>query len=116
MELFGLGSVEIVFVICIVGTILKVWVGRMRNPGTKININAIGLSFVVGIIAAVGLVAPAVDAIDEDTSKIQLLPILTGLVFIVMKSDSITKTLQLIIPKKSNDTSTDTKTPEVKNG
>ena len=100
MELFGLQPVEIVLIICIVGVVLRVYTGRMKNPGLKFDANAVVLSFFVGIIASVGLVAPVISSIPDDTDKIVLLPILAGQIIVVMKSESLSTTLKKLIPSK----------------
>lgn len=104
MLLFGLEPVEIVLIICIVGVVLRVWVGKMKNPGTKFNVNAVILTFLVGLIASVGIVAPTISTIPDDTDKIVMLPILAGQVIIVMKSESLSTSLKKLIPSKSNNT------------
>jgi len=110
MELFGLQPVEIVLIICIVGTTLRVYTGRLKNPGTKLDVNAIILSFMVGIIASVGLVAPVISSVPNDIDKIILLPILAGQIIVVMKSESLATTMKKLIPSKPKTIS------EVKNG
>jgi len=45
MQIFGLSPVELTLIICIVGIALRVYVGYVRAPNTKLNINDI-ISFV----------------------------------------------------------------------
>jgi len=100
MEIFGFSSVEAVLAICIVGIILRTYIGIQKNPGTKIDINTVIISFMVGIIASVGLVAPAIDTIPDGTEGITLLPIIAGQIIIVMKSQSIATAVIKIAQKK----------------
>lgn len=105
MEIFGFSPVIVVLIICIVGITLRVYIGITKNPGTPFNINAVILSFFVGIIVSVGLVAPVIDAIPDETDNIVVLPLLAGQIIVVMKSQSISTAANNLIKKT-----------EVKNG
>lgn len=107
MEIFGLSSVEITLIICIVGIVTRIYVGKIKHSETKFSINAAILSFMVGILVSVGLVAPVIDAIPDNTTAIVILPVLTGQVIIVMKSESISTAAQKLIHKNPS---------EIKNG
>lgn len=108
MEVLGLSPVTVVLVICIVGIALRVYIGITKNPGTPFNVNAVILSFIVGIIVSVGLVAPVVDAIPDETDSMVILPLVAGQIIVVMKSQSISTAASNLIKK--------TQTLEVKNG
>jgi len=89
MEILGFSPVTVVLIICIVGIALRVYVGITKNPETKFNVNAVILSFIVGIIVSVGLVAPVIDAIPNETDSMVVLPLVAGQIIVVMKSQSI---------------------------
>jgi len=102
MEVFGLSPVELTLIICIVGISLRVYIGRVKRPDTKLNINAIVSSFMIGVIISVGLVAPVIDAIPLDTKDIVILSVITGQIIVVMKSESIAQAAKdILMPKKS---------------
>jgi len=106
MEILGFSPVTVVLAICIVGIALRVYVGITKS-GTKIDVNAIILAFIVGIIVSVGLVAPVIDAIPDDTNNMVILPLVAGQIIVVMKSQSIATAASNIVAKKKE---------EVKNG
>lgn len=106
MEILGLSPVTVVLIICIGGIALRVYVGIIKS-GTKFNVNAVILSFIVGIIVSVGLVAPVIDAIPDDTDNMVILPLVAGQIIVVMKSQSISTAASNLIAKKK---------VEVKNG
>jgi len=109
MEILGFSPVTVVLVICIVGIALRVYIGMTKNPGTKFNVNAVILSFIVGIIVSVGLVAPVIDAIPDETDNMVILPLVAGQIIVVMKSQSISTAASNLIKKPSQ-------TSDVKNG
>ena len=100
MEILGYSPVTVVLVICIVGIALRVYIGITKNPGTPFNVNAVILSFIVGIIVSVGLVAPVVDAIPNDTDDMVILPLVAGQIIVVMKSQSISTAASNLIKNK----------------
>lgn len=89
MEIFGLSPVILTLIICVVGIGFRVYIGRIKNPTSKFNINTVILSFMIGIIVSVGLVAPVINAIPQDYDEMVILPLLAGQIIIVMKSESI---------------------------
>ena len=101
MEILGLSPVTVVLAICLVGIALRVYVGITKNPGTKFNVNAVILSFIVGIIVSVGLVAPVIDAIPDDTNNMVILPLIAGQIIVVMKSQSISTAASNLVQKKN---------------
>lgn len=108
MQIFGLSPVEITLIICIVGIALRVYIGRVKNPNTKFNFNVVILSFMVGVITSVGLVAPVIDAIPVNSTQIIILPLIAGQIIVVMKTESIAVAALGVINKvksgeKSND-------------
>lgn len=108
MEVLGLSPVTVVLVICLVGIALRVYIGITKNPNTPFNVNAVILSFIVGIIVSVGLVAPVIDAIPNETDDMVILPLVAGQIIVVMKSQSISTAASNLIKK--------THTSEIKNG
>jgi len=101
MELFGLQPITWVLIICVVGIALRVYVGVTKNPGTKIDINVIILSFVTGLLVSVGLVAPVIDAIPNESDSLIILPLIAGQIIIVMKSESVYTAARNLIQKKA---------------
>jgi len=109
MEIFGLSPVELTLIICIVGISLRTYIGYVRTPNTKLSINAIIASFMVGIVISVGLVAPVIDALPNDSTQIVMLVAVTGQIIVVMKSESIARAAQDILQLKINSTNKTTK-------
>ena len=99
MQVFGLDAVEITIIICIVGIALRVYIGKVKNPETPLSINAIILSFMVGVLISIGLVAPVIDAIPEDSDKIVILTAIVGQIIVVMKSESISTAARNLFKK-----------------
>ena len=103
MEILGFSPVTVVLAICIVGIALRVYIGITKNPGTPFNVNAIILSFIVGIIVSVGLVAPVIDAVPDDTADTTILALLAGQIIVVMKSQSISTAASNLVAKKNQE-------------
>jgi len=99
MEILGFSSITVVLAICIVGIGIRVYIGITKNTDTKFDANAVILSFMVGILVSVGLVAPVIDAIPDDTDDIIILPLIAGQIIIVMKSQSIATAASNIVQK-----------------
>ena len=70
MEILGFEPVIVVLAICIVGIALRVYIGITKNPETKFDVNAVIISFMVGLLASDGLVEPVIDAIPDNTDDI----------------------------------------------
>lgn len=102
MEILGFAPITVVLAICIVGIALRVYIGITKNPGTSINPNAIILSFIVGIIVSVGLVAPVINAIPDEVDDMIILPLVAGQIIVVMKSQSISTAASALIQQKKN--------------
>ena len=97
MEIFGLSPVILTLIICVVGVALRVYIGRIKNPTSKFNVHAVILSFIIGIIVSVGLVAPVINAIPQDYDELIILPLLAGQIIVVMKSESISTAARSLI-------------------
>ncbi len=100
MEILGLAPITITMIICIVGTVLRVYVGKLKSPETKFNVNTAFLSFMVALLISVSVVAPVINAISDDANDMVILPLIAGQIIIVMKSESISTAAQKIIHKK----------------
>lgn len=101
MEIFGLAPITWTLIICVIGIGLRVYIGVSKNPGTKLDINVTILSFITGLLVAVGLVAPVIDAIPVDTDNLVILPLIAGQIIVVMKSESIITAAKELIQTKS---------------
>jgi uncharacterized membrane protein len=89
MEIFGLSPLVLTLIICVAGIALRVYIGRIKNANQPFNIHAVILSFMIGIIVSVGLVAPVINAIPQDYDELIILPLIAGQIIVVMKSESI---------------------------
>jgi len=97
MEILGLSPITLTLIICIIGIGLRVYIGKIKNPTSKFNINTVILSYMIGIIVSVGLVAPVIDAIPTDYNEMIILPLITGQIIIVMKSESISTAARKLV-------------------
>lgn len=101
MEIFGLAPITWTLIICVIGVGLRIYMGIIKNPGTKIDVNVTIFTLITGLIVAVGLVAPVIDAIPADTKDVIILPLIAGQIIIVMKSQSIITAVKELIQTKS---------------
>lgn len=97
MEVFGLSPIVLTLIICVAGIALRVYMGKIKNPDISWNIHAIVLSFMIGIIVSIGLVAPIINAIPQDYDEMIILPLVAGQIIIVMKSESISTAARSLI-------------------
>jgi hypothetical protein len=97
MEIFGLSPVILTLIICVAGIALRVYIGRIKYANQPFNVHAVILSFLVGIIVSVGLVAPVINAIPQDYDELIILPLLAGQIIVVMKAESISTAARTLI-------------------
>ena len=97
MEVFGLSPIVLTLIICVTGIALRVYIGKIKNSHLPWNIHAIILSFMIGIIVSIGLVAPVINAIPQDYDEMIILPLVAGQIIIVMKSESISTAARSLI-------------------
>lgn len=99
MEIFGLTPVQLTLIICVIGIALRVYIGYIKNPKSKFNVNVVVVSFFIGIIISVGLVAPTVESIDSG-DELKAFAVIAGQIIVVMQSESIAKAGQKIMNNK----------------
>jgi len=97
VEIFGLSPVILTLIICVTGIGLRVYIGRIKNLQQPLNVHAVILSFLVGIIVSVGLVAPVINAIPQDYDELIILPLVAGQIIVVMKAESISTAARNLI-------------------
>ncbi len=103
MQVFGLDAVEITIIICIIGIGLRVYIGKVKNPEIPLSINAIILSFMIGVLISIGLVAPVIDAIPQSADKIVILTAIVVQIIVVMKSESISTAARDLFKQKEKE-------------
>ena len=97
MEILGLSPITVVLIICLTGVELRVYIGKIKHPDQKFNVNKMILSFFVGVIISVSMVAPVIDELPDDTDELKLLPIIAGQIIVVMKTESLSTAGQSLI-------------------
>lgn len=106
MEILGLSPVFITLIICAIGIVYQLISGMVGKKLSEFNPAMAMTTTMLALVTAVGLVAPIVDAIPNDSSALTQLQVVVGQVGLVMGMDSAVrkgaKTAKKIQDKKKD--------------
>lgn len=99
MQVLGLDPVVITVAICVVGVSYRILSGMAGKSWSEFNFTLAASTFMIGMVTSVGLVAPVIDALPEDTDKVLQLAAVFGQIGLVMGIDSAVRKGQKIAQK-----------------
>lgn len=91
INLLEIDPVILTMFICIIGVSYRILTGMIGKKRSEFSIGLATTTFMVGIITSIGLVAPVVDALPDDSSSLVVLSSVAGLIATVMGVDAATR-------------------------
>ena len=88
MQVLGLYPVTVTIAICIIGVSYRILTGMQGKSWSEFNYTMAATTFMLGVVTAVGLVAPIIDALPDDISPVLQLAAVFGQIGLVMGVDA----------------------------
>lgn len=99
MEILGFDPVSITIAICIIGVSFRIFTGMAGKKRSEFNPTLALTTFMIGMVTAVGLVAPVIDVLPEDLDSTLQLAVVFGQIGLVMGIDGVVRKGQKISQK-----------------
>jgi len=112
MQILGLEPVSVIIIICIIGVSGRVYMGMAGKSWKEFNIHLVMITFMLGMITSIGIVAPVIDALPNDIDPTLQLVVVAGQIGLVMGVDSVVRKGYKISQKIKDDKSKDFFEPE----
>lgn len=88
MQLFGLDPVSITIGICVIGVSYRIITGMIGKKKSEFSTSLMMSTFMLGIITSIGLIAPVIDAIPNDSDSLIVLSVVAGQIATIMGVDA----------------------------
>jgi len=88
MEVLGLTPVTMTLLICIAGVSFRIFQGMQGKSLKDFNINLAITTLVIGVISSIGLIAPVMETIPENTDALIQLQVVAAQFAIVIGVDA----------------------------
>lgn len=88
MQILGLDPVIITMAICVIGVSFRIITGMQGKSWKEFNPTLALTTFMIAMIAAVGLVAPVIDALPDDMNETLQLAAIFGQIGLVIGLDA----------------------------
>lgn len=111
MQVLGLDPVLVTVAICIIGVSYQIITGMVGKSWKEFNPTLAMTTFMLGIVTAIGLVAPVIDAIPNDADPLVQVTAIAGQILLVMGMDAAVRKGQKISQKVK-----EKKAKEISNG
>ena len=99
MQILGFEPVVITLVVCVIGVSYQIITGMSGKSLKEFNPTLALTTFMLGVITSIGLVAPVIDAVPNDSDPLVQLTVVAGQVLLVMGMDSAVRKGQKIAQK-----------------
>lgn len=110
MEILGLSPVIVTIGICGIGIAYQLFSGMIGKKLSEFNPAMAMTTIMLGLVTAIGLVAPVVEAMPSDSSELVQLTVIVGQIGLVMGMDSAVRK-GAKVAKKIQDKKTKTSYP-----
>ena len=70
MEVLGLAPVTMTLIVCIAGVSFRIFQGMQGKSLKEFNINLAITTMVIGVISSIGLIAPVMETLPENTDAL----------------------------------------------
>ena len=88
MEILGLSTVTMTLIICISGVSFRIFQGMQGKSLKEFNINLALTTMVIGVISSIGLIAPVMETLPENTDALIQLQVVAAQFAIVIGVDA----------------------------
>ena len=88
MEVLGLTPVTMTLIICIAGVSFRIFQGMQGKSLKDFNVNLALTTLVIGVISSIGLIAPVMETIPENTDALIQLQVVAAQFAIVIGVDA----------------------------
>ena len=88
MEVLGLAPVTMTLIICVAGVSFRIFQGMQGKSIKDFNINLALTTLVIGVISSIGLIAPVMETIPENTDSLIQLQVVAAQFAIVIGVDA----------------------------
>ena len=88
MEVLGLTPVAMTLIICIAGVSFRIFQGMQGKSLKDFNVNLALTTLVIGVISSIGLIAPVMETIPENTDALIQLQVVAAQFAIVIGVDA----------------------------
>ena len=88
MEVLGLAPVTMTLIVCIAGVSFRIFQGMQGKSLKDFNVNLALTTLVIGVISSIGLIAPVMETIPENTDALIQLQVVAAQFAIVIGVDA----------------------------
>lgn len=100
MNLLLIDPVILTLAICVIGVSYRIATGMIGKKWSEFSLPLMTTTFMVGLITAIGLVAPVIEAIPDDSSSLVVLSVIASQIAAIMGVDAATRKGYKIAQKK----------------
>jgi hypothetical protein len=100
MEILGLEPVTITALICIIGVSFRIITGMAGKSWRAFSPTLATVTFMIGMVTSIGLVAPVINALPDDLDPTLQLAAVFGQIGLIMGIDSVSRRGHRIIQKR----------------
>jgi len=112
MQILGLDPVIVTIAICFIGVSFQIITGMAGKKWSEFNPTLAITTFMIGMVTAVGLVAPVLDALPEDMDSTLQLAAVFGQIGLVMGIDAAARKSHKISQRIKNNKLLSIKEPD----
>lgn len=100
MNLLLIDPVILTLVICVVGVSYRILTGMIGKKISEFSVPLMTTTFMVGLITSIGLVAPVIESIPDDSDSLVILSVIASQIAAIMGVDAATRKGYKIAQKK----------------